>query len=353
MQDSKEDSMSHVDEGTLHAYLDGELPSTERVALEAHLAQCATCRATLDEERALLERASALLGAARPAERATPPFEQLRRLPRRRPWHVRTPFAWAASIALALGLGYSLRSPNARTAPAPSPESVAMARYSEAPAEAPHQKQQTRRRDAAPTDELARIGLESRADSYVASQAPTAGAAAGAVAIKPQLSLRNTAPTPAAAAAQRGADSLVLNEAIVVPGARSAVVPRDLVATQWQVISRGAAASLLGARPVGLPGLATRKIRRSPGADGTVVVEQALDSSTVIQIFQRPASAADKFTEGTPRAEARLVERDRSARDAAPADRLARFVGRLRVEIAGPLSPDSLNRLLEQVEPLP
>ena len=56
--------MSHVDEGTLHAYLDGELPSTERAALEAHLAQCASCRATLTEERALLERASALLGSA-------------------------------------------------------------------------------------------------------------------------------------------------------------------------------------------------------------------------------------------------------------------------------------------------
>ena len=36
----------------------------------------------------------------------------------------------------------------------------------------------------------------------------------------------------------------------------------------------------------------------------------------------------------------------------APAERLARYVGRLRVEIAGPLTPDSLNRLLEQVQPL-
>ena len=31
----------------------------------------------------------------------------------------------------------------------------------------------------------------------------------------------------------------------------------------------------------------------------------------------------------------------------------ARFVKGLRVEIMGPLSPDSLNRLLEQVAPLP
>src|SRR6266702_7658635 len=64
-RDGKEDSMSHVDEGTLHAYLDGELPTVERAAVERHIAECATCRANLAEERALLERATALLGAAR------------------------------------------------------------------------------------------------------------------------------------------------------------------------------------------------------------------------------------------------------------------------------------------------
>ena len=340
--------MSHVDEGTLHAYLDGELPSTERSALEAHLAQCATCRATLDEERALLERATALLGSARPVEHEAPPLEQLRRSPRRASLRVRPPFAWAASIVLALGLGYYLRSPDAPSAPAPSPQSVALTRYSEAPAAAPEERaaperqQQSGRRLAAPTDERGGAGLALRSDSSVASKAPMAGA--GTVAINPQVSLRNAAPTPAAdTPASR--DSLIVSDAFVPSGAhdRAASVPRGLVATEWPVISRGVAASLLGAKPVGLPGLATRKIRRGPGADGTVVVEQQLDSSTVIQIFQRPASTSAV-------AETRLMERDRAA---APADRLARFVGRLRVEIAGPLSPDSLNRLLEQVEPLP
>jgi hypothetical protein len=33
-------------------------------------------------------------------------------------------------------------------------------------------------------------------------------------------------------------------------------------------------------------------------------------------------------------------------------ERLARFIGGMRVEIAGPLSADSLNRLLEQVKPI-
>jgi hypothetical protein len=149
-----------------------------------------------------------------------------------------------------------------------------------------------------------------------------------------------------------------MDAAFVVSGARAAYVPRGLVATEWPVISRGVAASLLGAKPVGLPGLATRSIRRSPAADGTVVVEQALDSSTVIQIFQRSLAAPVYIVDGSKvdtsaRAAARQYERAPAAREMAAADRLARFVGRLRVEIAGPLSPDSLNRLLEQVEPLP
>jgi anti-sigma factor RsiW len=120
--------MSHVDEGTLHAYLDGELPSPERAALESHLAQCATCRAQLGEERALLERATALLGSARPVERALPPFEQLRRAPRR-PWYMRTGFAWAASLVLAVGLGYYLADAGPRPEPAnvgPAPVATAV-----------------------------------------------------------------------------------------------------------------------------------------------------------------------------------------------------------------------------------
>jgi anti-sigma factor RsiW len=105
--------MPHVDEGTLHAYLDGELSSAEAKTLDAHVAECMSCRAMLVEERALRERASALLGAARPPERAVPPFEQLSRArtPKRSPWRVHTPVAWAASIALALGLGHYLHQP--------------------------------------------------------------------------------------------------------------------------------------------------------------------------------------------------------------------------------------------------
>ena len=95
--------MSHVDDGVLHAYLDGELPPAERARLEAHVAECAACRTRLEEERALVERASGLLGLAQPPERAAPPLHQLQR---RRGSRLRVPLAWAASVVLAVGLGY-------------------------------------------------------------------------------------------------------------------------------------------------------------------------------------------------------------------------------------------------------
>src|SRR5690349_23911478 len=66
--------MSHVDDGTLHAYLDGELSPPEAQGLEAHVAQCLVCRERLEEERALIARATELLARAAPPERDLPPF---------------------------------------------------------------------------------------------------------------------------------------------------------------------------------------------------------------------------------------------------------------------------------------
>jgi anti-sigma factor RsiW len=44
----------------LSEYLDGELAGSERTALEAHLASCSNCRATLEELRRVVGRARAL-----------------------------------------------------------------------------------------------------------------------------------------------------------------------------------------------------------------------------------------------------------------------------------------------------
>jgi hypothetical protein len=365
MQDWKEDSMSHVDEGTLHAYLDAELPSAERAALEAHLAACATCRANLTEERSLRERATAVLGAARPVERPAPPLEQLRREPRRSPWRVRRSFAWAASIALALGIGYYMRSPSpdARTYSAQT-QRVALDQNRDAATEedktavrSQSQRRPSQRQTSRPVDEVFARRDAPRADSAATldyrGNAPPAAQATVAAAPAPRLadSIKPDARAVSGALARAEQDRAPAAAAIIVDGAPL----RQLTPTTWPVINRRMARSILGEEPVGLPGLATRAFRRAPGTDGTVVVEQALDSSTVIQIFQRPAYPYDSSGSGYAnegRARPRAFANENQARERS-SRMFGRFVRGLRVEITGPLSSDSLNRLLEQVAPLP
>ena len=55
--------MQHLDEGTSHAWLDGELPLAEREAVEAHVAQCALCAAAIAEARGFIAASSRILMA--------------------------------------------------------------------------------------------------------------------------------------------------------------------------------------------------------------------------------------------------------------------------------------------------
>ena len=376
-------NMSHVDDGTLHAYLDGELTPVERARLEGHVAECAACRNRLDEERALVERASGLLGLAQPPERAAPPppLHQLRR-----PsvvWRLRVPVAWAATVLLALGIGYSVGD-RRDMRPAPEPVSMRSADSSAAlpldrlgyiSTPAPRLARAPRAQSPAQTGPLAageRKETE-REPHMVVDGAPFAarresvsyGAAAanGVITIRTRdTGAANAAPAPAADSVHATARAALPQralEALQEGSVRTsnAIVQRDdarraLVATQWPIIRRGPARQILGAEPMGVPGLAIRNIRRSPTGE-VVLVEQAIDSVTVIQLFQERAEN-DQF--------ARAYSWSDSARQQAGGvqvrggtsgtERLARFIGGVRVEIAGPLSADSLNRLLEQVKPI-
>ena len=329
--------MSHVDDGTLHAYLDGELPPAEWARLETHVAECSTCRARLEEERALIERASGLLGLAQPPERAAPPLHQLQR---RRGWRLRVPIAWAASVVVALGLGYYIGgtggSASGITDSVAAASGNAAAERATAPAivrapAAPRAEARAANRVPARQEESRdRAAANARPDSIAAP--------AGVVAIAPQAALREATPAPVPSAA--------------VTTSRASADLDDargrLVATEWPVIRPGPAREILGASPVGIPGLAVRNIRRSPTGE-VVLVEQALDSETVIQIFQQRMQ--DELVR-------RQAYRSDAPRAAAPSrlvgtERLARFIGGVRVEIAGPLSVDSLNRLLEQLKAIP
>jgi len=367
--------MSHVDDGTLHAYLDGELTPGERARLEAHVAECAACRTGLDEARALIERASGLLGLAQPPERSAPPLHQLRRP--HLAWRLRVPLTWAATVVLALGIGYYVgdrsmaRAPGVSTLSADSPASnsavadsgTALARRKNttdglAPAERREVAARPQSRAAAPAREAAErrpqvyidgASVQSVRDRASVVLRDTAAAQNGVIAIQPRdLRPSSTAPRaqPAAPPSRPVEEVVVVQPGIVANDLASA--RGRLVATQWPIIRRGPARDILGAEPLGIPGLAVRNIRRSPTGQ-VVLVEQAIDSTTVIQLFQERAEN-DQFV-------SREFYRSDSARVqvrglAAGTERLARFIGGVRVEIAGPLSADSLNRLLEQVKPI-
>lgn len=108
--------MSHVDEGALHAYLDGALdalPASEAARIRQHLAECETCARRLEEERALREEAADILAGADPGVGAVVPLEELRRRAGARarvgPSSRLRQLTWAASLVLAVGAGWMLR----------------------------------------------------------------------------------------------------------------------------------------------------------------------------------------------------------------------------------------------------
>jgi len=109
--------MSHVDEGMLHAYLDGaleEYPTSEARRVRDHLDSCAACRERLAVERGIRDEAASILGLAAPHVEI-PTLEELRAFARadtarRSPIGGRlSGLGWAASLVLALGAGWMLR----------------------------------------------------------------------------------------------------------------------------------------------------------------------------------------------------------------------------------------------------
>ena len=294
--------MSHVDEGTLHAYLDGELPAPERERWAVHIAACAECRTRLEEERALAARARELLAHVAPPARA--PVAPRARRPARAWRSVRLPLAWAATVTIAFAVGWYLQGARVIRAPVPG------------------------------TGE-------------------SGGVAPAPVALTPPPS----PPPPAATAHPR-------------PPERAAV-PVGALHLQAEPSERQAPAAggaltdgdsgmdearrLLGQPPAVLAGLAIRRV--SVAEDGDVVVEQQLESGTVIRLYERPASgatpspAADAVAAPSRAAASRRAPAVEAAEARAPraGERLARYVGSLRVEIAGPLPADSLTKLLDLV----
>jgi len=358
--------MSHVDDGTLHAYLDGELSPPEARGVEAHLAQCPACRGRLDEERALITRAGELLALATPPDRELPPFRAGDVKPATRLWwRVRLPLAWAATVVLALGIGTYLGSGVEQR------EKASDAERAERPAlEAPAISERARReslntvRDAARTapaaqrtapaqDALARAErIERKRGAHVA--VPTESVSAQSAATPAP------APVPAPAPAPQ-AGIVVLDGALYSPVGAS--------------ISTDSARRLLGGDPLAVPGAEIRGIyaAREAGYSAVVIVQQALDSGTAIAVVNKrqspialdevPVTAARgaradtmsptdhaQVEERAAKAAARLSYAEKQKQETP--NRLVRRLGNLEVRISGPLSTDSLQKLLQLARPV-
>lgn len=99
--------MKHLDQ-RIQAFLDGELPPAEALAVERHVRSCASCRRALEARRALWERIDGL--AARPL----PEIAAWPRLARRLERRGRSGWTWPArGLALAamlagMALGWQL-----------------------------------------------------------------------------------------------------------------------------------------------------------------------------------------------------------------------------------------------------
>ena len=106
---TRHETMRHIPEEELHAYLDQALSRTQCVEIESHLATCAGCSEARDGIAALRDRTTALLATLAPARRFPPILDELRaeaaaRTARRH--HARRTAVWAASVAAALALGW-------------------------------------------------------------------------------------------------------------------------------------------------------------------------------------------------------------------------------------------------------
>jgi len=326
--------MRHPDEGTLNALLDAEIPSDELAPITAHLAECAECRARLEEARALMGETDTLIlslgdgapaggvempGATEPHAARTSRFRQL---------------AWAASIMMAAGLGYWVRTPqptapsvvaldtDARLAQEPVAEAAPPSQASPAAGEPIGAA-----RESAAKTSATPPGADSRSRERPAAASPPPAAGSGVVAL--------VSPPADTAAAERRAELTVIDSTRLAGRRMLAEQVQSLTARgrQDNRLAQGAPAAPLamerstvaveGFSPVSLAeaiGLLGGSLRLVEG----LVPDRLEASATTVRIIY-------------PLREGELVLEQRREGDS------------LRVSLKGPLSGDSLAALRRRV----
>lgn len=190
------DRHEHLDEGTIHAWLDGALPPDESARVEAQSGACAECAALLAEARGLVAASSRILSSLDDVPGGVIPghdggVDQLavlrakRKATQRRWWHDRRIVA-AASVLFVAGASSLIWRSSANQSSA-----VRMEQVADAPTAAP---------DAASATTPAEAGNAPAALPAAARELPSRDAKAEARAPQPD-------PTPVRVAATRVTDS--------------------------------------------------------------------------------------------------------------------------------------------------
>jgi hypothetical protein len=117
--------MQHLDEGTIHAWLDGQLPPGEGEAVEAHVAECRSCADAVAEARGLIAASSRILTALDGVPRGVMPKPAVQRARRR--WLTGPSLAAAATILVAVGTFAVVRNADERSMVSESADTAALA----------------------------------------------------------------------------------------------------------------------------------------------------------------------------------------------------------------------------------
>lgn len=267
-------------------------------------------------------------GVGRPARASHPPLRELRRPSLA--WRLRRPLAWAATVVLALGLGWYAR--GFGIGPVASGEHTDAIYPSPAVIGSPVTASGSRSPDSAPSARAAQRELATA--NQPADEALDRRKSLDATPLEPATGQVPASPPPAVRGAVAAPEPPVANQGVPARDAEARV------AWEWPLIGRQPARDLLGVDPVAIPGFTIRAYRRNPAAgNAELVVEQVIDGRTVSLTERRLDVGRADGTSGDVRGFAAKAANER----------LARFVGLLRVEIDGPFTPDSLSRLLDLV----
>lgn len=270
--------MSHPDDGTIQALLDGELEPAEQARLEAHVASCAACAARVREAREFLQEAERLVEVLAVPDAGGASVRPLRI---RRRFPLRT-LAWAASIVMAVGIGYYGRGSQSPPPAAVRPEGESLARAVTSP---------TTPEAGGAADELSPITAKERDRNETARNAPAAAV--------PGTAMKQAAEAPAeteakvAAPPPRAAEpSLKDNRAD--QAALGAARLADEAGPTWRVISMEEGVRLLDGQIRLIDGMTPERVESGPGtlvpgADpGQALVRVVYAAGNVVLDQQRP-----------------------------------------------------------------